>query len=72
MVAEELIHHTGDSHVYRGQIDGVEEQLTRTPYQFPKLQINSEKDDIFSFTTEDFTLIDYQHHPRIDFGDIAV
>lgn len=72
MVAEELIHHTGDSHIYRGQIDGVEEQLNRKPFPFPKLQINSEKTDIFSFTTEDFTLIDYQHHPRIDFGDIAV
>jgi thymidylate synthase len=42
MVPDELIGNLGDCHIYSNQIDGVKEQLTREPYELPKLNINTE------------------------------
>jgi thymidylate synthase len=42
MVPDELIGNLGDCHIYLNQVDGVKEQLTREPYQLPKLNINTE------------------------------
>jgi thymidylate synthase len=42
MVPDELIGNLGDCHIYSNQVDGVKEQLTREPYQLPKLNINTE------------------------------
>jgi thymidylate synthase len=40
-------------------------QLSRDPYPLPTLQLNAEVTDISSFRFEDFTLLNYQHHPAI-------
>ena len=42
MVPDELIANMGDCHIYSNQIDGVKEQLTREPFELPKLNINTE------------------------------
>lgn len=42
MVPDELIGNLGDTHIYLNQIDGIREQLTREPYELPKLRINTE------------------------------
>lgn len=42
MVPDELIVNLGDTHIYLNQIDGVKEQLTREPFELPKLNINTE------------------------------
>ena len=42
MVPDELITNMGDCHIYSNQIDGVKEQLTREPFELPKLNINTE------------------------------
>jgi thymidylate synthase len=42
MVPDELICNLGDTHIYVNQIDGVKEQLTRQPFELPKLVINTE------------------------------
>jgi thymidylate synthase len=42
MVPDELIGNLGDTHIYHNQVDGIKEQLTREPYQLPKLNINTE------------------------------
>ena len=42
MVPDELIANLGDAHIYKNQIDGVKEQLTREPYELPMLNINTE------------------------------
>jgi thymidylate synthase len=42
MVPDELIGNLGDCHIYKNQIEGIKEQLTREPYQLPKLNINTE------------------------------
>jgi thymidylate synthase len=39
MVPDELIGNLGDCHIYKNQIDGVREQLTREPFDLPKVKI---------------------------------
>jgi thymidylate synthase len=66
MVPEEIIANMGDCHIYLNQIEGIEEQLTRTPYELPTVKISDRVvNDISEYTLEDFTLENYQYHPSI-------
>lgn len=67
----DFIHTTGDTHIYLNHLEQVNLQLTREPYPLPKMKINKNKKDIFSFEYEDFELINYQCHPTIK-GAVAV
>jgi thymidylate synthase len=42
MVPEELIGNLGDVHLYSNHIEQAKEQISRTPYELPKLNINTE------------------------------
>lgn len=42
MVPEELIGNLGDTHIYKNQISGIQEQMSRTPAPLPKLVINTQ------------------------------
>jgi len=42
MVPEEVIGNLGDCHIYNNHIEGLKEQLTRTPYELPSMNINTE------------------------------
>jgi len=61
----EFVHTMGDTHIYTNHIEQVELQLTRDPRPLPKMKINPEVKDIFSFRYEDFTLEGYDPHPHI-------
>jgi thymidylate synthase len=67
----EFIHTFGDVHIYSNHVDGARIQLERTPGRLPKMILNPEVKDIFSFCYEDFTLEGYEPQPHIRF-DIAV
>lgn len=67
----EFVHTLGDTHLYTNHIDQAKLQLTRDPLPLPKLKINPERNDIFSFEYDDFQLMDYQSHPHIK-GAISV
>ena len=69
--AGEFIHTFGDAHIYSNHKEQIDLQLSRKPKSLPKLQINPEVKDIFSFTFDDFKLIDYDPHPHIK-GIVAV
>lgn len=62
---DELICVAGDAHIYYNQFDAVETQIGREPRSLPKLFLNPEKKDFFSFTKEDFRLEGYEPHPAI-------
>lgn len=62
----ELIYTIGDAHIYSNQVEGLKLQIEREPYKFPKLKINRKVDNIFDFKYEDFELIDYKCHNKID------
>ncbi|MDB9751954.1 thymidylate synthase [Gammaproteobacteria bacterium] len=61
----EFVHTFGDAHIYLNHIQQVEELLTRTPHMLPKMKVNMDVKDIFSFTYEDFELLNYKAHPAI-------
>lgn len=67
----EFVHTLGDTHLYTNHIDQAKLQVTRDPLPLPKLKINPERNDIFSFEYDDFQLMDYQSHPHIK-GAISV
>ena len=67
----DFVHTTGDTHIYLNHLEQVNLQLTREPYPLPKMKINKDKKDIFSFEYEDFELVDYKCHPTIK-GVVAV
>ena len=61
----EFIHTTGDTHLYLNHLEQARLQLTRTPRPLPKMRINPEVKDLFSFQYEDFQLEDYDPWPHI-------
>jgi thymidylate synthase len=63
--AGEFVHCLGDAHIYLNHLDQVDLQLSRDIRPFPTMQLNPAKKDLFDFVYEDFTLSDYNPHPRI-------
>lgn len=61
----EFIHTFGDAHIYRNHLEQVKEQLSRNPKSLPKMKINPDVVDIFSFKYDDFVLEGYDAHPHI-------
>jgi thymidylate synthase len=69
--AGDFVHTLGDAHIYTNHLEQVKLQLTREPRPLPRMNINPEVKDIFSFQYEDFELTDYDPHPHIK-GIVAV
>jgi thymidylate synthase len=67
----EFVHTFGDVHIYKNLYAQVDEQLTREPRPLPKMVINPEVTDIFSFQFEDFKLEGYEPWPAIK-GEVSV
>lgn len=61
----DFVHTFWDAHIYNNHFDQVKEQLSRSPLKLPKMKINPNVKDIFSFKFEDFELIWYEHYPAI-------
>lgn len=61
----EFVHTTGDTHLYLNHLEQATLQLTRTPRPLPKMMINPDVKDIFSFSYEDFELTGYDPWPHI-------
>ncbi|GAA2068876.1 thymidylate synthase [Streptomyces albiaxialis] len=54
----------GDCHIYDNHVEQVTEQLSRTPYDFPRLRLR-EAGSLFDYAYEDVEVLDYRHHPAI-------
>ena len=60
-----FVHTFGDAHIYLNHLEQVQLQLSRDPYPLPTMRLNPDITSIFDFTYDDFTLENYQYHPRI-------
>ena len=69
--AGDFIHTTGDTHLYLNHIEQAQLQLTRTPRPLPRMVLNPDVKDLFSFRYEDFQLEGYDPWPHIK-ADVAV
>jgi len=77
MIPDQLVGNLGDVHLYNNHIEQAKEQISREPYNLPKLNINSEwwnkpfielvmSDNVCKCLLEaDIQLYDYQSHPAI-------
>lgn len=61
----EFIHTLGDAHIYSNHIEQVEEQLTRTPAEAPRLVLNPDKSSIFDYDMTDIKVENYHPAPAI-------
>lgn len=55
----------GDVHLYTNHIEQAKLQLTREPFEQPKLNIRRKPASIFDYQYEDFEIVNYQTHPGI-------
>lgn len=65
LIPYEFIHSIGDIHIYEDQLPVLSEQITREEYPLPHLVITGEQKEIDDFNISDFSLINYNHHPRL-------
>jgi thymidylate synthase len=55
----------GDCHLYLNHLDQAREQLSRTPFELPRVTIQRRPDTLFDYRYEDFAIDGYQSHPHI-------
>ena len=67
----DFVHTLGDAHLYSNHLEQTKLQLSREPRSLPRLKVNPDVKDIFSFRFEDFEILDYDPHPHIK-GVVAV
>lgn len=67
----EFVHTLGDAHLYLNHLEQVHIQLGRAAYTLPTMTLNPDVKNIFEFKYDDFTLENYQSHPRL-VGSVAV
>lgn len=67
----ELVITFGDCHIYKNHIAQVREQLTRSSFPFPKVELAPGISDIRNYKYEDVKLVGYKSHPAIK-GEVAV
>ncbi len=60
-----FVHTIGDCHIYKNHLDGLEEQLKRSPKPLPQLKIIDKP--FWELGFEDFTLENYEHDSFIKF-----
>jgi thymidylate synthase len=63
--AGDFVYTTGDTHLYLNHLEQAKLQLTRQPRKLPRMVINPDVKDIFSFQYEDFKLEDYDPYDHI-------
>ncbi|KVI01998.1 Bifunctional dihydrofolate reductase/thymidylate synthase [Cynara cardunculus var. scolymus] len=66
LVPGDFIHVLGDAHVYSTHVRPLQDQLQKLPKPFPILKINPKKKDINAFVADDFELIGYNPHQKIE------
>ena len=68
--ATEFVYFISNAHIYDDHLEGLQEQILRKPYQFPKLNIELDKLEnkdlnINDFSIKNFSLENYHYHETI-------
>jgi thymidylate synthase len=67
MVPDELIGNLGDTHLYSNHVEQAKEQISRTPYKLPEIEIKAENllGKLMDWQPSDFSILNYQSHASI-------
>lgn len=63
--AGDFIHFIGNMHIYDDHIALLEEQINKTPYEFPELNILQKREDINEYKFNDFEIKNYKYHKQL-------
>jgi thymidylate synthase len=72
MVPGELVHMIADAHIYNKHVDIIKELITRKRYPAPKVTLNPEIEDFYSFDTSDLIVENYIHGEQIKNIPVAI
>lgn len=61
----DFVHTFGDAHLYSNHLEQARLQLSREPFEAPRMVLNPDKSDLFGWTYEDFQLEGYRSHKHI-------
>ncbi|MFV1998009.1 MAG: thymidylate synthase [Acidiferrobacterales bacterium] len=61
----DFVHTLGDAHLYQNHLTQTREQLGRAPRNLPTMTLNPQRNSIFDFVFDDFTMTNYDPHPHI-------
>lgn len=67
-----FVHFLADYHLYENQIEPTKIQLAREPKPLCTVEINPDIKNIDNFCFEDFELVNYLHHPKINADVVPV
>lgn len=65
-VAGDLVYVANDAHIYENHMEQVKLQLSREPKKLPKMVIGGNWSTVDDIKFEDFELVDYEYHPKIE------
>ena len=65
LIPHEFHYHIGNAHIYEEHLEPLKQQVTRQPYNFPKLKILNKYDNINNYVLDDFIIEDYKFHDKI-------
>jgi len=65
-----LIHFIGDAHIYESHIEPLKEQISRSIYDMPTIDVNKKK-NIDDYMFNDIKIENYKYHPTIKMKMIA-
>jgi thymidylate synthase len=66
-----LVYDMSNVHIYNDHIPQIEEQLTRKGFHLPTLIRHANRDSIFDFEMQDYSIKDYFHHDKLT-GKVSV
>ena len=67
----EFIYYLGNCHIYDSHLNVIQEQVTKTPHEFPTLTINVKRENINDYILDDFEVRNYKHHEVIKMKMVA-
>jgi thymidylate synthase len=65
LVPHEFYYHLGNAHIYEEHIEPLNEQIKRTPFEFPIIEISTVRDNISDYVIDDFKIHNYKYGDQI-------
>jgi thymidylate synthase len=62
---KEFVYYLGNTHIYDDHITELQKQITRLPYKFPTIIIDSTHKDINDYKLDNIKILEYTCHPSI-------